>query len=198
MLGRRKFVIAVLVVALMVGALSVTGLAAPKVVTMWTFAPNNAAEWNDRKADIEQKFKITFNIKQVAENAYVQTLQAAMMSNKDVPDIIEWRIEQNQILYANPKKCFVLPLDKYVKKSKNFKYVPEGRVAFVKFGGHVYGIPHDVHPVVLVYNDTLWKAVGVDLATIKTWDEFMVAAKKLTPKKGRKRVIMLCRLKTAV
>lgn len=183
MLGRRKLIIAVLVVAMLVGMLSVTGLAAPKTVTMWTFAPNNAAEWNDRKADIEKKFNITFNIKLVAENAYVQTLQAAMMSNKDVPDIIEWRIEQNQILYANPKKCFVLPLDKYVNKSKNFKYVPEGRVAFVRFGGHVYGIPHDVHPVVLVYNDTLWKEVGVDVAKIKTWDEFMEAAKKLTAEK---------------
>lgn len=180
MSGRSKLVIAVLVVTLLVGMFSVAGLTAPRKVTMWCYAPNNVQEWQDRKADIDKKFNIDLNVKMVAQNAFVQTLQAAMMNNKDVPDIIEWMIEQNQILFANPNKCFVLPLDKYVKKSKDFKNVEASRVEWVKYGGHVYGIPHDVHPVVLVYNDTLWKSVGVDVAAIKTWDEFMEASKKLT------------------
>ncbi len=183
MSGKSKLVIAVLVVTLLVGMFSVAGLTAPKKVTMWCYAPNNVEEWQARKADIDKKFNIDFTVKMVAQNAYVQTLQAAMMNNKDVPDIIEWMIEQNQILFANPNKSFVIPLDKYVAKSKNFKNVPAGRVEWVKYGGHVYGIPHDIHPVVLIYNDTLWKAVGVDVATIKTWDEFMEAAKKLTAEK---------------
>ena len=38
-------------------------------------------------------------------------------------------------------------------------------------------------PVVLVYNDTIWKSVGVDMAKIKTWDEFFEAAKKLYAEK---------------
>jgi ABC-type glycerol-3-phosphate transport system substrate-binding protein len=40
-----------------------------------------------------------------------------------------------------------------------------------------------VHPVVLIYNDTLWKSVGVDVAKIETWDEFFEASKKLTAEK---------------
>jgi arabinosaccharide transport system substrate-binding protein len=150
---------------------------------MWTFAENNAEEWKKREADIEAKFDIDLKIELVAQNAYVQKLQAVMMEGKKVPDIIEWMIENNRILNASPKKAFVQPLDDYIAKSKVFKDVVEGRVQWVKYGEHIYGLPHDVHPVVLVYNDTIWKSVGVDLAKIKTWDEFFAASKKLTAEK---------------
>jgi ABC-type glycerol-3-phosphate transport system substrate-binding protein len=37
--------------------------------------------------------------------------------------------------------------------------------------------------VVLIYNDTIWKSVGVDIAEIKTWDEFFEASSLLTAEK---------------
>lgn len=170
-------------IALVVGLFSSIGLGAGKVVTMWSFAENNCAEWNARKADIEKKFGITLKIEVVPQTAFIQRLQAAMMDGRGYPDIVEWMIETNRILNANPTKCFVAPLDKYVSKSAAFKKVVPGRVAWVKYGSHVYGLPHDVHPVVLVYNDTLWKSVGVDMEKINTWDEFFVAAQKLSAEK---------------
>lgn len=161
---------------------SVVGAAAPKV-TMWSFATNNVDEWKAREAALEKQFGIDLDIQLVAQNAFVQKLQAAMMDGKGAPDIIEWMIEQNRILNADPKKCLVIPLEKYTKNSEVFKQVVPGRVAWTTYGGHVYGLPHDVHPVVLVYNDTLWKSVGVDVAKIETWDEFFEASKKLTAEK---------------
>jgi arabinosaccharide transport system substrate-binding protein len=38
--------------------------------------------------------------------------------------------------------------------------------------GRVYGIPHDVHPVLLVYRADLIEAAGIDLPQVETWDEF--------------------------
>jgi len=154
--------------------------AAQKTVTMWTFAPNNYAEWTNNQAGIEKQFDIKLDIQLVQQDAYVQKLQAVMMDGKGVPDIIEWMIENNRILSADTKASFVAPLESYASSSSVFKAVPKGRVAFVKYGSHIYGLPHDVHPLILIYNDTLWKAVGVDVAKIKTWDEFFVAAQKLT------------------
>jgi arabinosaccharide transport system substrate-binding protein len=152
--------------------------AAGKTITMWTFAPNNLAEWTNNRAAIEKKFGITLDIQLIAQDAYIQKLQAVMMDGKGVPDIIEWMIENNQILNADPKKCLVTPLESFA--TPVFNAVPKGRVAFVKYGEHIYGLPHDVHPLVMIYNDTLWQAVGVDVAKIKTWDEFFEASKKLT------------------
>lgn len=174
----RKLIFAAVVLATSTALLGSAD--AKRKVTLWSFAANNLEEYKARKADIEKKFDIELDLQNIAQNAFVQKLQAVMMDGKGTPDIVEWMIENNRILNAKPKKSFVIPLDKYVDKSPVFKKVVPGRVAWVKYGGHTYGLPHDVHPVVLVYNDTLWKAVGVDVATIKTWDEFFEAAKKLT------------------
>jgi arabinosaccharide transport system substrate-binding protein len=151
-----------------------------RTVKMWTFAPNNAAEWEARRASIEKQFNIKLVIEQVAQNGFVEKLQSNMNAGTDVPDVIEWLIENNRVLDANPAKSYVLPLDDYTKNSAVFSKVVPGRVAWVTYGGHVYGLPHDVHPVILIYNDTIWKQkAGTDIATIKTWDEFFAAAKKL-------------------
>lgn len=179
-----KRLLAVLGVLFIMVLLGPSARAAEKrTVRMWSFAKNNVEEWESRKADLEAKFDISLEIELVAQNAFVQKLQAVMMEGKKVPDIIEWMIETNRILNADPKKSFVLPLDQYVSKSAVFKDVVKGRVQWVTYGGHVYGLPHDVHPVVLIYNDTLWKSVGVDVAKIKTWDEFFEQSKKLTAEK---------------
>ena len=182
-MSRRKLTIVLLTLVLGLALFAGNGLLAKDKVVLWSFAANNIEEWEARKAEIEAKFGISLVIENVPENAFVETLQATMMAGVDYPDIIEWRIEQNQILDANPKNSLVIPLDKYVKKSRVFPKVPKGRVAWTTYGGHVYGLPHDVHPVVLVYNDTIWKSVGVDVAKIKTWDEFFEAAKKLYAEK---------------
>ncbi len=149
-------------------------------VVFWTFAQNNLDEWTARKAEIERQFGITLHLELVAQNAFVQKLQAVMMDQKDVPDIIEWLIEDNRVLSADPNKSFVIPLEQWTSKSAAFKQLLPGRVAWMKYGSHQYGLPHDAHPVVLIYNDTLWKSVGVDVSKLATWDDFFVAAKKLT------------------
>ncbi|MGQ9778670.1 MAG: ABC transporter substrate-binding protein [Bacillota bacterium] len=177
----RKLLVVVAILAVVL-SLSSLGLAAKERVVFWSFAANNIEEWKAREADIEKKFNIDLLIEHVAQNAFVQKLQAAMMDGT-APDIIEWLIENNQILAADPKKSLVVPLDKYVKKSAAFKNVVPGRVAWTTYGGHVYGLPHDVHPVCLIYNDKLWKDVGVDMATIETWDDFFAAAQKLCAEK---------------
>jgi arabinosaccharide transport system substrate-binding protein len=152
-------------------------------VVLWAYAQNNIDEYVKRKADVEKKFNIELDIQMVPQDAYVQKLQATMKDGQGAPDAIEWMIDNNRILNANPKRALVIPLDGYVKSSAAFQSVVKSRTAWVTYGGHVYGLPHDVHPVVLVYNDTLWKAVGVDVSKLETWDEFFEAAKKLTAEK---------------
>ncbi len=183
MMRKKSLVVFGVLAAVLAISLANFGLAAAKPrVIMWAYAANNIVEWKQREADVEKKFNVDFIIETVAEQAFVQRLQAAMMDGSG-PDIIEWRIEQNQILSSDPKKCLAIPLDKYTSKSAVFKNVNKGRVAWCTYGGKVYGLPHDMHPVSLIYNDKLWKDVGVDMAKINTWDEFFAAAQKLSAEK---------------
>jgi ABC-type glycerol-3-phosphate transport system substrate-binding protein len=104
------------------------GVTCPRQVVLWSFAPNNIEEWEDREADIEAKFGVDLVVELVAQDAFVQKLQAVMMDGEGVPDIIEWLIENNRILFADPDKSFVLPLDDYVADSDAFSKVVPGRV----------------------------------------------------------------------
>ncbi len=38
--------------------------------------------------------------------------------------------------------------------------------------GRIFGIPHDVHPVLLAYRSDLVEAAGIDVSQIETWEDF--------------------------
>jgi len=38
--------------------------------------------------------------------------------------------------------------------------------------GRIYGLPHDVHPCMLVYRADIVEAAGIDMSQIQTWDDF--------------------------
>jgi len=45
--------------------------------------------------------------------------------------------------------------------------------------GRIFGLPHDVHPVMLVYRADLVEAAGIDLSKVETWAEFFAAMRPL-------------------
>lgn len=45
--------------------------------------------------------------------------------------------------------------------------------------GRIFGIPHDVHPILLVYRSDLTDAAGIDLSKVETWEEFFTAMRPL-------------------
>ena len=45
--------------------------------------------------------------------------------------------------------------------------------------GRIFGLPHDVHPVMLGYRADLVEAAGIDMSGIETWDDFIRVLKPL-------------------
>lgn len=39
--------------------------------------------------------------------------------------------------------------------------------------GHIFGLPHDMHPVMLGYRADIVEAAGIDVSTIETWEDFI-------------------------
>jgi len=183
----RKTASAVSVLMVFVlGAVSVfvpSASGAPRKVTLWSYSANNVQEWNLRKADIENRFKIALNVVRMAEDVFVQELRMQMAGGSECPDLIDWRIENNQVIHTNARESLVLPLDSYTRKSSTFAGVALGQLSWVSRGDQVYGLPREAGAAVLVYNDSIWKSVGVDLATVETWDDFFLAAQKLAAEK---------------
>jgi len=45
--------------------------------------------------------------------------------------------------------------------------------------GRIFGLPHDVHPVLLTYRADIVEAAGIDVEELDTWDKFMEAMRPL-------------------
>jgi arabinosaccharide transport system substrate-binding protein len=45
--------------------------------------------------------------------------------------------------------------------------------------GRIFGLPHDVHPVLLAYRADIVEAAGIDLSTVETWDDYFAAVAPL-------------------
>lgn len=45
--------------------------------------------------------------------------------------------------------------------------------------GRIFGLPHDVHPVMLAYRADLVEAAGIDLSGVQTWDDYFKAIRPL-------------------
>ncbi|HOF33907.1 MAG TPA: ABC transporter substrate-binding protein, partial [Spirochaetota bacterium] len=174
----KKFTFALCVLCTFIFSFSQANQQRRKVL-LWSFADNNCQEWKMRKTDIDKKFNVDLQIELVAQNRFAKKLYSAMSEGEGKPDIIEWMIENNKILSSDPAKSLVIPLNKYLSKRILNNKILSSRLSWLTYSNNIYGLSHDVHPAVLVYNDTIWKRVGVDLSTIETWDEFFEESKKL-------------------
>jgi arabinosaccharide transport system substrate-binding protein len=186
---KSKSLILLIVIFGLLVSLSTVGLAEKKTIEMWTFASNNFEEFKARKAELEEKFNVNCKIELLTTDAIITRLQSAAATGQGWPDVIECLYDQTrQLCNSNPKKAALLPLNKYVKKSKVVKNVVQSRINRYTINGNIYGLPNDIHPSLLIYNDPAWKAAGVDLTTVTTWDEYFVAAKKVCPNPEKDKV----------
>ncbi len=177
----RKLIIAGLgLVALMGLAASSFAADKPEKLVFWSFTANNFKEVEDRKADIEKQFGITLEMELLDQQTMLTRLRSASTSGDGWPDIIDgYGDDAVLISHPDPERSLLIPLEDYTKDSKLVPQIVPARLAKYNFGGHQYGLPNDVHPSVLIYNEEAWKAAGVDMATIETWDDFFAAGKKV-------------------
>jgi ABC-type glycerol-3-phosphate transport system substrate-binding protein len=58
-------------------------------------------------------------------------------------------------------------------------HIAKQKVDVNSLKGGIYGVPFDLDPGLLFYNDTVLKKDGIDPASIKTYDDLLAAAKKV-------------------
>ena len=53
--------------------------------------------------------------------------------------------------------------------------------------GRIFGLPHDLHPVMLGYRADIVEAAGIDVSKIETWDDFVRVLSPLLYESGKRR-----------
>ncbi len=170
------------------GAAAPGGEATP--ILFWFQAENHEPEYSRRIDELNEKFDVDFKYEILARDAMNTKFPATLMAGSGFPDIIEQNAD-DVVLYMKGDDSVIpfVDLTESLAASAYAEGVLQSRFARFTKEGKVYGAPHDVHPLVMLYHDVAWQEVGVDLSQVVTWDDLFNACAKveLTMADGRTR-----------
>lgn len=105
------------------------------------------------------------------------TLQTRMLSGfysgTPVGDLIE--IERSLIgqVFAGPEADIgLMDLTDLLRREGLLAQINTPSFSPWTFHNRIFGLPHDVHPVMLLYRSDLVEAAGIDVRQIQTWDDY--------------------------
>ncbi|MBN1220842.1 MAG: extracellular solute-binding protein [Anaerolineae bacterium] len=143
---------------------------------MWFQAENHKPEYDRRKAELEDTFGITLTYELLARETMTKKFPTTLMAGSGYPDIIEQNAEDIvKFMKGSDADIPMVALNEVLDSGPYAGKVLQSRFDRYTKDGKIYGAPHDVHPVLLLYHDAGWKEYGVDLETVKTWDDYVAA-----------------------
>ena len=141
-------------------------------------------EWNKNHPD--KPINITFTTYPYTEMH--DKLKMAIQTGTGAPDICDIEIGQFPIFMGTEGEEVPFRQMDDVVASYKADIVP-ARLTIYQKDGKQYGIPTHVGATVMFYNTEILKKYGVDYTTIKTWDDFTAAGKKIKEASGGKQAL---------
>jgi arabinosaccharide transport system substrate-binding protein len=121
--------------------------------------------------------------------AVEQRMLSAFMARTPTAELVEVERRPAARAFAGPiDSVGFLDLTERLQRDGLFDHI--NRPSFTPWTsrGRVFGIPHDVHPVMLGYRADIVEAAGIDVSQIETWDDFeRVLGPLMLDGQGRKR-----------
>lgn len=153
-------------------------------LALWTFAPHHARmyepaieTWNARAHQSDAEPIQMFVLSMGALN---RRTQSGMWAKTPTSDLVEIEQPSAARFMAGPvEEIGFYDLTDRLKEEGIYEKLNAPSFAPWSSRGHIFGLPHDVHPVLLCYRADLVEAAGIDVSTIKTWDDFERVMKPL-------------------
>lgn len=106
-----------------------------------------------------------------------KALAGCAAGGTDLPDVVTVENSEAEVYWARFPECFTnlkeFGVEKYMDAFAPFKW------AELSAGDAIYSLPWDSGPAVMFYRRDIYEQAGVDPASIKTWDDFLEAGKKI-------------------
>ncbi|MCH8295401.1 sugar ABC transporter substrate-binding protein [Candidatus Poribacteria bacterium] len=147
----------------------------------WVFASTHFEEYQARVPIFEAQHPgVKVHLTNFG-NSMHDKLLTAMLSNFGAPDLVEVEITSiGRFLKGAIDEVGFINLRPRLESEGWMEKLVVSRFTPWSYRERIFGIPHDLHPVVLLYRDDLFKAAGVDLTQVETWADFIEAGKKAT------------------
>jgi arabinosaccharide transport system substrate-binding protein len=149
---------------------------------LWTFAHPHLEAYLNAQPSFEAAHPgTTLDIQLVHMQAVTSRLRAAFWADLDVPDLVEVEITPAGTFFAGPPdKIGFEDLTPHLKASGLMDRLVQTRLAPYTHRGRIYGLPHDVHPVMLAYRRDLFEELGLRAEDLDTWEKFVAAGRRVT------------------
>ncbi len=127
---------------------------------------DSITQWNrDKDPDV--------HITLLSNESLQQRMLASFLSDTPAADVLE--VERNFVpqAFTGPlEDVGFVDLTNLLKEQGIYGQLNEPSFAPWTSRGRIFGLPHDVHPVMLAYREDVFKEAGIDLTQVQTWDEF--------------------------
>jgi arabinosaccharide transport system substrate-binding protein len=128
------------------------------------------AAWNRSHPDVRDWFTDYV----ISPGPLARRLQSGFLSGTPVPDLAEVNTEMIAGFFSGPLDAVGFTdltdrlhqegLDRQINAPSFSPWTDQGRI---------FGLPHDIHPVLLAYRADVVEAAGIDVTKIATWDDFV-------------------------
>jgi arabinosaccharide transport system substrate-binding protein len=110
----------------------------------------------------------------LSAGALQRRLLSGFLSDTPLPDLVEAYVQIVAQAFMGPlEDVGFVDLTDIVQAEGIDEQVNAPSFAPWTSRGRIFGLPHDVHPVLLAYRADLVEDAGIDVAAIETWDDFV-------------------------
>ena len=180
-----KPILVMLIIALVAGAVVAVRPEQEKAdITVWVFADSHYKAYKPLIPEFERKHNVKVNLNILNARALAVRLTSLFMAgdrSDETPDLVEMEISLMGRFFRPPvKDVGFLPLNDRLKATGLLDQIVPTRFAPWSKEGVIFGVPHDLHPCVIVYREDLFREAGIDLTQAKTWPQYHEACLKFT------------------
>lgn len=129
----------------------------------------------------EREHGVDVQVQFVNYRSLESRMQNAILSGSEIPDLTELPFGTLGFFTRGPHEDIGFEdLTDRVEQEKLSERLVHSRFAGWTARGRIYGLPHDVHPVMLTYRADVIEELGIDVSSIETWDDFAEMGRKIT------------------
>lgn len=153
-------------------------------LTMWVFGPLHADAYEAAAEGFAAETGRVVDVQLINYNAVNQKLRSALWAAVNIPDLVEIEKGAAGGFFRGPRdKVGFLDLKPFLERDGILGRIPANALATYTDRGAIFGIPHDIHPVLLAYRadivDPYLAKRGLRMEDLATWDDYFRELKGL-------------------
>jgi arabinosaccharide transport system substrate-binding protein len=148
--------------------------------SMWTFAAPHYAIYAPAIESWNRDNEFTVELHQLSRQVMDRRMTGGFLGGVPTADLLEPERSTASLAFSGPVEAVgFLDLTDRLRDEGLLEAINTPSFSPWTYEGRIFGIPHDVHPVMLGYRADLIEAAGIDLSRVETWDDLFEALRPL-------------------